>query len=118
MNAAGQIAYSSTDADGHSHALLWDDGVMTDLGMHGGTDAYTQGINDLGQVTGGYNTADGKSHGFLYDHGVMYDINELLPPSSRGDRRGHHHELRLHPRLQRRGSVLLIPGPDRRRVTT
>jgi probable HAF family extracellular repeat protein len=50
LNEAGQVVGYSYAADGHQHAILWNDGAMIDLGIG---NAY--GINDLGQVVGSAN---------------------------------------------------------------
>jgi probable HAF family extracellular repeat protein len=60
INAAGQVVGWS-----NSHAFLWQNGVMTDLGTLGGSYGYAYAINDLGQIVGKASTADGIDHAFL-----------------------------------------------------
>ena len=51
INARGQVVGESNTASGATHAFLWEDGRMTDLGtLPGGGEAH--GINARGQVVG------------------------------------------------------------------
>jgi probable HAF family extracellular repeat protein len=65
-----------------SHAFLWQNGILTDLGTLGGgtlsgradvSDALA--INDSGDIVG---VSQDLSHAFLYQGGRMYDLNELV----------------------------------------
>ena len=68
-----------------THAFLWQNGVMTDLGMlPGNEDSGATAINSLGQIVGWSSRTDPDtyqttSRSFLYEGGVM---TELPVPSS------------------------------------
>jgi probable HAF family extracellular repeat protein len=51
-------------------AVLWENGVITDLGP-----GFANAINDSGQVVGG--SVVGSSHAFLWDNGVFTDLGTL-----------------------------------------
>jgi probable HAF family extracellular repeat protein len=65
-----------------SHAFLWKDGALTDLGTLGGLNSYAQAINDSDHVVGWSQTTDGKVHAFLWKDGVMSDLGTLGGDSS------------------------------------
>jgi len=65
------VAGSADTPGGSSHAFLYSDGAMMDLGTLGGTNSDGYGINNAGQVTGG------SSHAFLYSDGQMMDLGTL-----------------------------------------
>jgi len=77
INDSGQVVGYSRTATGESHAFLWTDGVMKDLGTLGGTNSVAFGINDSGQVVGYSITATGETHPFLWTDGVMQDLGTL-----------------------------------------
>jgi probable HAF family extracellular repeat protein len=52
INDAGQVVGWSKTADGKTHAFLWENGIMTDIGTFQGQDTYAYGINEKGQVIG------------------------------------------------------------------
>jgi len=70
--------------DGLSHALIWQNGVVTDLGrLPGDFQSIGVSVNNKGQVVGnsaGINDADRT--GFLWQNGVMTDLNTLIPADS------------------------------------
>jgi probable HAF family extracellular repeat protein len=76
INDAGQVIGTCGGFIGMPHfnlyspreGFLWQDGVMTDLGMPSAS-----GINDLGQVVGGK---------YLWQNGTLTDLNTLIDPAS------------------------------------
>jgi len=72
LNTPGQVAWSAPQPDGTSHAVVWTDGVLQDLGTLGAGGSDAQAINDFGQVCGGSN-----DHAFLWDGSVMRDLGSL-----------------------------------------
>lgn len=77
INARGQIVGTSVTASGDDRAVLWDKGVITDLGTLGGTSSSAYAINARGQVVGWSTTRDGDTHAFLWQAGVMTDLGAL-----------------------------------------
>ena len=77
MNNGGQVLVKEI-TEGGFRTLLWEDGVLTDLGSLGGPCIQGQDINDAGQVVGWAQTAAGEYHAFLWEHGVMTDLAPLL----------------------------------------
>lgn len=69
INKSGQIVGTSA-----SHAFLWSNGVMTDLGTLGGSVSMAYSINDSGVVVGQASTASGEMHAFVWQSGVMKDL--------------------------------------------
>lgn len=77
MNNVGQVLVKALTAGGF-RTLLWENGVMTDLGNLGGPCTQGQDLNDAGQVVGWAQTAAGEYHAFLWEHGVMTDLAPFL----------------------------------------
>ncbi len=74
INNNHQVVGGSDNAGGYSHAVLWSNGTITDLGTLGGTQSAAYAINDLGQVTGWAHTASEATHVFLWSGGKMTDL--------------------------------------------
>jgi probable HAF family extracellular repeat protein len=72
VNNAGQIAGASG-----SHAAIFSNGAVQDLGTLGGATSEAHGINNSGQVVGMSQTADGSNHAFLFTGGTMQDLSVL-----------------------------------------
>src|SRR6185312_16726997 len=70
--------------DGVSHAFLWSNGQMQDLGaLWNRAASAAKGINDSGQVVGyGYFWGLQPRHAFLYSNGKMTDLQTLGGESS------------------------------------
>src|SRR5262249_2704893 len=83
INEVGQIVGDSDTAAGQSHAFLWENGVLTDLGtLEGGTSSsvFTAGrmINNAGHVAANCDLQGGTVfHACLWQHGVMIDLGTL-----------------------------------------
>ena len=74
INNNHQIVGRSDTASGYSHAVLWANGAITDLGTLGGTQSAGYAVNNHGQVTGWAHTASEATHVFLWSNGTMTDL--------------------------------------------
>jgi probable HAF family extracellular repeat protein len=70
INNRGEVIGNSLTADGASHAFLWRDGHMTDLGGPGSVSMATD-INERGEVVGINERPDGMMQAFLWRSGQM-----------------------------------------------
>jgi probable HAF family extracellular repeat protein len=78
VSADGRMVVGDAEtADHQTHAFLYQNGVMSDLGTLGGTGSVAYAVNDAGQVVGYSQTATGATHAFLYSGGVMTDLGTL-----------------------------------------
>ena len=78
VNAKGQVAGHILVNGGATHAVLYSDGKITDLGvLAGGDSSYAYGINASGVVVGDSTTKDGVVHAFRWANGVMTDLGTL-----------------------------------------
>ncbi len=93
INASGQIVGNSERADGLTHAFVYSNGAMIDLGtLPGGATSYATAINDAGQITGWSDTVRPNTnfprpdHAFLYSGGSMVDLGNIsTAPDSFGN---------------------------------
>ena len=74
INDLHQVVGASATATSTMHAVMWDNGAMTDLGTLGGSTSLAQDINNAGQVAGWANTASAALHAFRWQNGVMTDL--------------------------------------------
>ncbi|WP_332878206.1 hypothetical protein [Massilia sp. S19_KUP03_FR1] len=74
MNNAGQIVGFAGTGAVAIHTVLYDGGMLSDLGSMGGRDSYALAINDAGDLTGSLVTANGEEHAFLYRNGQVTDL--------------------------------------------
>jgi probable HAF family extracellular repeat protein len=81
VNDTGQII-GEADTNGQTHAVLWQNSAITDLGTLGGTNSSASAINHAGGIVGYALTASEDEHAFLYSGSTMYDLNNFLPPGS------------------------------------
>lgn len=79
INNAGQVVGEWSPAGGGSHAFVYRDGIVQDLGNLGAESTYALSINDRGDIVGYGATGRGDVlHGFLYIDGELVDLNTLL----------------------------------------
>ncbi len=77
INDAGQIVGSSLAADSmyNYHAVMWQSGVITDLGMLPGyDDAQAHGISNSGKVVGVCSGSNKTAHATMWHDGVIEDL--------------------------------------------
>jgi probable HAF family extracellular repeat protein len=82
INDKGQAVGTSGDVcvgvSALSHAVLWQDGSVTDLGSLGGAlNNVALAINNQGQVVGDSNLPGEITHAFLWQNGAMTDLGVL-----------------------------------------
>jgi probable HAF family extracellular repeat protein len=98
INDFGQVTGNSfgpldNQAQPTSHAFVWRQGDITDLGSLGGPNSHATAINDRGQIVGwsetnqtytvvhlGQTYTFNVRHAFLWEHGVMADLGTLGCP--------------------------------------
>lgn len=83
INEGGEVV-GSANVGGQTHAVLWDGGVMTDLGTLGGPASSAGGLNDAGQVVGWsrVSSANFTTDAFLWENGVMTGLGLLRQASA------------------------------------
>jgi len=77
LNDHGQVILYGDTTGGLTHAALWEDGLITDLGTLGGEGSWAYGINNAGQIAGFAENEDGFYRAFVYDNGEMHDLGTL-----------------------------------------
>ncbi len=82
MNAAGDVVAATPTASGNTHAALFHNGQVIDLGTLGGLNSDATGINKSGLIVGNSQIASGSVHAFLYSNNVMTDLGTLGGPNS------------------------------------
>jgi probable HAF family extracellular repeat protein len=81
INNAGQIVGSAAAPDGWTHAFLYQNGSMMDIGISGHqSTAYD--INSSGDVVGTTDAPDGFFNAFLYHDGQTFYLNDLIDPAA------------------------------------
>lgn len=87
INRFGQVVGWADTSDKTKHAVLWQGGVIKDLGLLQNNATQATSINNLGTVVG-YSTViseyskEVSVHGFVWKNGNMRDLNQLLPANS------------------------------------
>jgi probable HAF family extracellular repeat protein len=78
LNKFEAMTGAYTPLAGRSHAFIFREGVLQDLGTLGGRSAAGQAINDRGEVAG-RSTIAGESafHAFVYRDGAMQDLGSF-----------------------------------------
>lgn len=76
INNAGQVVGTTYQADGLERAVLYENGVITDLGAPAGAYSYAYQINSSGQIIGNY-YINNTNYGFVYSQGQMTILPSL-----------------------------------------
>jgi probable HAF family extracellular repeat protein len=86
INDLGVIAGSeSIPGEGHTDAVIWEKGKITDLGLlpgEGGIFTGAAGINKSGEVAGGGDNRESDLRAFVWRNGTMTDIGTLGGPQA------------------------------------
>jgi len=77
VNNSGQAVGTAFVNDRNSHAFLYSDGAMTDLGAAGGDWSAASGINDHGMIVGAFGFLNGPVHSFSA-HAFVYKDGEII----------------------------------------
>jgi probable HAF family extracellular repeat protein len=77
INNAGQIAGSIYLNDVGSHAAVYANGAITDLGSFSGTVSEAVAINEAGTVVGNFGLARGPWHAFIYGNGTTQEVGSM-----------------------------------------
>lgn len=85
MNEAGQVAVVLENDKGRQRAVMFEKGMLTDLGSLGGDYSNAKAINPSGQIVGSARDAAGHWRAISYDKARgMRDLGTLGGPSSFG----------------------------------
>ncbi len=83
INARGTACGASTAPSAQSHAAVYANGTVTDLGtLDGLFSSCFLGSSNRGEFVGYPRTADFSTHAFVTGSGVMTDLNSLVAPGS------------------------------------
>lgn len=85
----GRILVSDAKEGGVAHAFLWQEGVLTDLGVpegFGDDNSEANSLNDNGHIVGdsgvGFIESYAPDHALLWQNGGWSDLNTLIPSDS------------------------------------
>lgn len=79
INNRGQVTGTAGFPSGDTHAFLWEDGAVLDLGtLPGGTFVETFAINESGTVVGQGNYAGSGITAWVWRDGQMRNLNDLI----------------------------------------
>jgi probable HAF family extracellular repeat protein len=81
-NKGDIVGYSRLTNGGRTHAFLYRNGVMQDLGTLTATESAAYAINESGAVVGDWGDTIDTLRGFIYQNGTMTDLNTLIDPAS------------------------------------
>jgi probable HAF family extracellular repeat protein len=84
INQVGHIVGTRGHNPATARAVIWRDGVSTELGTLGGASSRATAINNQDVVVGSSTTATGEVHGFLWD-GTMHDLGPEFVPRAIND---------------------------------
>jgi probable HAF family extracellular repeat protein len=78
INARGYVV-GWNEVDGHTRAVLWRNGVITDLGtLPGGSQSIAEAVNDRGEIAGeSWTAGDTEIHPVVWSRGHPYELGSL-----------------------------------------
>ncbi|MDB6123477.1 MAG: hypothetical protein JWQ71_2470 [Pedosphaera sp.] len=84
INNQGQIVGWADTTNDITHAFLWENGVMKDLGTSGGSESLASSINNSGDIVGAM-ILNGERHIVIWHDGKMADLGVLDKFARLGD---------------------------------